>query len=42
MQPSSTKEKIQEQAIKLFKEYSYDQVTVMQICKAAGVTKRTF
>ena len=42
MQPSSTKEKIQEQAIKLFKEYNYDQVTVMQICKAAGITKRTF
>ena len=42
MQPSNTKEKIQEQAIKLFKEYNYDQVTVMQICKAAGITKRTF
>ena len=28
----NTKERILEEAIKLFKEYGYDNVTVMQIC----------
>ena len=37
-----TKEKIREEAIKLFKEHGYNRVTVMQICEAAGITKRTF
>lgn len=39
---SKTKEQIRECAIKLFKEHGYDNVTVVQICEAAGVTKRTF
>ena len=38
----NTKERILEEAIKLFKEYGYDNVTVMQICDAAKITKRTF
>ena len=38
----NTKDRIFEEAIKLFKEYGYDNVTVMQICDAAGITKRTF
>lgn len=40
--PGETKERIREQALKLFKENGYENVTVLQICKAAGVTKRTF
>lgn len=36
------KEKIRNEAIKLFKEYGYENVTVVQICEAAGITKRTF
>ena len=39
---SETKERIRECAIKLFKENGYDNVTVVQICEAAGITKRTF
>ena len=38
----NTKENIRNQAIKLFKEYGYENVTVVQICEASGVTKRTF
>ena len=38
----NTKEKIRQQAISLFKENGYENVTVLQICKAAGITKRTF
>ena len=38
----NTKERILEEAIKLFKEYGYDNVTLMQICDAAKITKRTF
>ena len=26
----------------MFKENGYENVTVLQICKAAGITKRTF
>jgi len=37
-----TKERIRECAILLFKEHGFDDVTVVQICQAAGVTKRTF
>ena len=39
---NNTKEKIRQQAISLFKENGYENVTVLQICKAAGITKRTF
>lgn len=39
---SETKNRIQECAIELFKQYGYDNVTVVQICEAAGITKRTF
>ena len=37
-----TKDAIREVSLKLFKEYSYEDVTIMQICKATGITKRTF
>ena len=40
--PGGAKEKIRNEAIKLFKEYGYENVTVVQICEAAGITKRTF
>lgn len=39
---SGTKEKIRRNAIELFKMHGYNNVTVMQICEASGVTKRTF
>lgn len=39
---TNTKEKIRECALELFKEQGYDNVTIVQICKSAGVTKRTF
>ena len=39
---SETREKIRECAIELFKKYGFENVTVVQICEAAGVTKRTF
>ena len=35
---NNTKEKIRQQAISLFKENGYENVTVLQICKAAGIT----
>lgn len=38
----NTKKHIQECAIKLFKEHGYENVTIMQICEHAGVTKRAF
>lgn len=38
----STKDTIRNQAFELFKKYGYENVTVMQICKASGITKRTF
>lgn len=38
----STKDRIRECALELFKTNGYDNVTVMQICEAAGVSKRTF
>lgn len=41
-QESKTKEFIRETAIKLFKEYGYEKVTIQQICKACQITKRTF
>ena len=37
-----TQERIRECALSLFKEKGYDNVTVVQICEAAGITKRTF
>ena len=37
-----TKDRIRECAISLFKENGYENVTVVQICKAANITKRTF
>ena len=37
-----TRDLIRNHAIKLFQENGFDNVTVMQICEAAGVTKRTF
>lgn len=39
---SSTKEHIRSCAISLFQEQGYENVTVVQICKSAGITKRTF
>jgi len=39
---NDTKESIRECAIELFKEQGFDNVTVVQICEKAGVTKRTF
>lgn len=39
---NATKEKIREAAITLFKENGYENVTVVQICEAANITKRTF
>lgn len=40
--PKGTKERIRECAIDLFKENGFENVTVVQICEAAGITKRTF
>lgn len=40
--PKDTKERIRECAIDLFKENGFENVTVVQICEAAGITKRTF
>lgn len=39
---SDTKGRIRECAISLFKEYGFENVTVVQICEAARITKRTF
>lgn len=41
-EPKDTKERIRECAISLFKEQGFENVTVVQICEAAGITKRTF
>lgn len=38
----NTKDKIQQIAIELFKEHGYENVTINQICSAAGITKRSF
>lgn len=38
----STKDLIQETALDLFKENGYENVTVMEICQACKITKRTF
>jgi AcrR family transcriptional regulator len=38
----NTRKHIQECAIQLFKEHGYENVTIMQICEHAGITKRTF
>lgn len=38
----NTKDRIHQCAMSLFSEYGYDNVTIVQICKKAGVTKRTF
>ena len=38
----STRDNIQRCALKLFQQYGYENVTVVQICKEAGITKRTF
>lgn len=44
MNPSnlSTKDFIREEAIRLFQTNGFENVTILQICKEAGVTKRTF
>lgn len=39
---NETKERIRTCAIDLFKQNGFEHVTIMQICHAAGVTKRTF
>lgn len=39
---TNKKDIIREKALELFKEYGYDNVTIVQICEAAGVTKRAF
>lgn len=39
---SSTKDKIRIQAMKLFRQYGYDQVSVQKISDASGVSKNTF
>lgn len=39
---TNTKSKIRETALKLFKEDGFDNVTVVQICEACSITKRTF
>ncbi len=39
---ADTKERIRSCAIELFKNNGYENVTVVQICKAVGITKRTF
>lgn len=41
-QAALTKERLFETAIRLFKSYGYDAVTISQICKGAGVAKGTF
>ena len=38
----NTKDKIQQIAIELFQQHGYENVTINQICSAAGITKRTF
>ena len=38
----STKDQLRETAMALFREKGYDEVSVMDICRACGVTKRTF
>lgn len=44
MNPSnlSTKDFIRETAIQLFQANGFENVTILQICKEAGITKRTF
>ncbi|MBS1419943.1 MAG: TetR/AcrR family transcriptional regulator [Firmicutes bacterium] len=39
---TKTQERIRECALTLFQQHGYDNVTVVQICEAAGITKRTF
>lgn len=38
----NTRDHIRAVAINLFQQFGYENVTVVQICKEAGVTKRTF
>lgn len=38
----NTKDNIHKCAMELFSKYGYDNVTIMQICNNAGITKRTF
>ncbi|MDO4500526.1 MAG: TetR/AcrR family transcriptional regulator [Erysipelotrichaceae bacterium] len=38
----SKKEIIRKEALELFKEKEYDDVTIMDICNKCGITKRTF
>lgn len=38
----TTKEQIREIALDLFQKHGYENVKIMDICKSAGVTKRTF
>ena len=37
-----TKERIHKCAMELFTSFGFENVTIVQICEAAGVTKRTF
>lgn len=39
---NSTKEEILQNAIRLFKEKGYDEVTLRDICKASNISKNTF
>jgi len=39
---NDTKKRIRESALKLFEEKSFEEVTVIDICKASGITKHTF
>ncbi|MGB5823997.1 MAG: TetR/AcrR family transcriptional regulator [Proteocatella sp.] len=39
---NETKKRIRESALKLFEEKSFEEVTVIDICKASGITKHTF
>lgn len=39
---NETKIRIRESALKLFEEKSFEEVTVVDICKASGITKHTF
>ncbi|HHZ01320.1 MAG TPA: TetR/AcrR family transcriptional regulator [Tissierellia bacterium] len=42
LQALETERKVTDMAMKLVREYGYDQVTISQICNACGVAKGTF
>lgn len=39
---NETKKRIRESALKLFEEKSFEDVTIVDICKVSGITKHTF